>query len=183
VRTIGFEWMDCLNDDLKLFYDYEKLEKKLEKMKDFVSKKQVTVELRDESGTYMYPDSDFCLFKSFPHSRLVFPVLNSNRELNCTCTIVWLIQFWKFANKDIRTSAVYGCFNMTTISFDLMVYNCKFEKRLKACAGNESDASSPSIKSISKYNLFVASKSSSYLLKEFSFLHLIYFVIFIVIFY
>lgn len=40
--------------------------------------------------TYEFPIEDICLFKSFPHSQLVLPIIIQDRELNCTCTIKWL---------------------------------------------------------------------------------------------
>lgn len=135
INSIGLEWLNGLNNELKLFYDAEILEKKFEKVKDFVLRKQVTIELRDEKGVYVYPDEDFCKFKDFPHSRLVFPIIQSNNRLNCTCTILWLLQFWKFSNKDMRTSSVDSCFNGITI-FDLLLIRCRFSERLKSCTNN-----------------------------------------------
>ncbi len=37
--------------------------------------------------TYEFPTENICLFKSFPHSQLVLPIIIQDRELNCTCTI------------------------------------------------------------------------------------------------
>ena len=41
---------------------------------------------------YAYPDRDFCLFRHFPHERLVFPVIYTDRPLKCTCTLIALTQ-------------------------------------------------------------------------------------------
>ncbi len=46
------------------------------------------------SKTYEYPPQDICLFKDFPHTRLVLPVLHPNKFLNCTCTIKWLQNYY-----------------------------------------------------------------------------------------
>ena len=39
---------------------------------------------------YEYPDEDVCLFKEFPHEHLVLPLIVSGKQLNCTCTLMWL---------------------------------------------------------------------------------------------
>jgi hypothetical protein len=41
---------------------------------------------------YEYPREDACLFKKFPHERMVIPIIESGYEapLSCTCTIAWL---------------------------------------------------------------------------------------------
>ncbi len=53
---------------------------------------------------YVYPSEDICLFKDFPHTRLVMPILNPFRFINCTCTLKWLQQhyflFFNYMNKD-----------------------------------------------------------------------------------
>lgn len=133
IYSIGLDWLNSLNYELKLFYDSQVLDKKFQKLNDFVHRKQVTIEFRDESGTYLYPDTDFCKFKDFPHSRLVFPIIQSSKKLNCTCTIIWLLQFYKYSNKDMRTATVELCFNGVTI-FELLVIGCRFSERLQNCS-------------------------------------------------
>ncbi len=39
---------------------------------------------------YTYPNEDICLFKDFPHSRLVYALIESGARLECTCTLQWL---------------------------------------------------------------------------------------------
>jgi hypothetical protein len=46
------------------------------------------------SKPYVYPSEDICLFKDFPHTRLVMPLLNPFRFINCTCTLMWLQQYY-----------------------------------------------------------------------------------------
>jgi hypothetical protein len=38
----------------------------------------------------VYPNEDLCLFKNFPHERLVYPMLIPGKQLECTCTLYWL---------------------------------------------------------------------------------------------
>lgn len=43
---------------------------------------------------YDFPLEDLCLFKNFPHNRLVYPVLYRNNYSqfdSCSCTVLWLI--------------------------------------------------------------------------------------------
>ena len=42
---------------------------------------------------YSYPNEDLCLFKDFPHQRLVVPILRPNTKSECTCTELFLIQY------------------------------------------------------------------------------------------
>jgi hypothetical protein len=42
---------------------------------------------------YEFPDEDFCLFQYFPHKHMVYPTIISGYKLECTCTIIWLIQY------------------------------------------------------------------------------------------
>ncbi|RMZ94098.1 hypothetical protein BpHYR1_016171 [Brachionus plicatilis] len=148
IHSIGLEWLNGLNHELKLFYDANLLDQEFKKMKAFVLKKQVTIEFRDESGSYGYPEQDFCKFKNFPHSRLVFPLIQSNAKLNCTCTMLWLLQFWRFANMDMRTSSVESCFNGATI-FDLLVIRCRFSDRLRLCANGTRQSGSNGSRALS----------------------------------
>jgi hypothetical protein len=39
---------------------------------------------------YQYPNEDLCLFKNFPHDRLVYPIMIPGKRLKCTCTLLWL---------------------------------------------------------------------------------------------
>jgi hypothetical protein len=39
---------------------------------------------------YEYPNEDICLFKDFPHERLVFPLIVPGIQLSCTCLLKWL---------------------------------------------------------------------------------------------
>jgi hypothetical protein len=42
---------------------------------------------------YEYPDEDFCLFARFPHEKLVYPLIYLDEKLNCSCTLLFLIQY------------------------------------------------------------------------------------------
>ena len=95
--------------------------------------KQIYIELNDEKSGYDYPDRDFCLFKYFPHSKLVFPIVNSNVELNCTCTLAWLLQYWRFSFKNIKTTCTAKCFSS---NFSQFVEQCQFDHKITKCFEN-----------------------------------------------
>lgn len=92
--------------------------------------------LGDLTKSYKYPEEDFCLFRSFPHNKLVFPVVKTLDNLECTCTLIWLIQ-----NRDLypdiplilNTSSVSNCLNSPM--FTQMISNCNFESKLAICNG------------------------------------------------
>lgn len=46
----------------------------------------------DDKDTWEFNETkDICLFKSFPHEKLVFPFMIANKmKVKCTCTIYWL---------------------------------------------------------------------------------------------
>lgn len=90
---------------------------------------QLVIEFNDETNSYEYSEEDFCLFKKFPHERLVFPILNSRNSLNCSCTIMWLISNWNKSEKNIITGSVSSCLK----NFELRVQQCNFELKIKKC--------------------------------------------------
>ena len=103
-------WMTCLNSN--------------------ETRKQLYIEFNDESASYAYADDDFCLFKNFPHMNLVFPIINTRRLLNCTCTLIWLLKEWQNAENSIQhTDSVQNCF----VNFEKRFKNCKFKTRLNLC--------------------------------------------------
>ncbi|RNA22722.1 hypothetical protein BpHYR1_005374 [Brachionus plicatilis] len=87
---------------------------------------------------YTFPDEHFCSFSHFPHKNLVFAVIHSPKPLKCTCTLIWLLQnyrFEQFLNKDlksriqIQTSSVQECIE----NFDLYNQKCNIAARLAEC--------------------------------------------------
>ena len=106
----------------------------------------------DISNTpYKYPDEDFCLFQYFPHDHLVFPMVCSTIEFECSCTIVFLFQHYEiYLTPDLKyikhSKIIYmqncndnlkKCFNKS------MVKACGLEGRIKKC--NKSEFSSESV--------------------------------------
>ena len=59
-------------------------------------------EISPFKNVYEYPDEDFCIFKDFPFKRSVYPsLLLGKTQLECSCTLIWLIQYSKFYLNDV----------------------------------------------------------------------------------
>ena len=94
--------------------------------------RQLIIEFNDESGEYTYPNEDFCHFRHFPHARHVFPLINTRAKLNCTCTLLWLIQHLNGSEKALDTVAVRPCLRHGSFRQNLAA--CRFEQRIRECA-------------------------------------------------
>ncbi|CAF0845743.1 unnamed protein product [Brachionus calyciflorus] len=105
------------------------------------SKQNKKIDLVLASSDYDYPDGDFCLFKDFPHTDLVFPIIEAPFRLNCSCTLIWLILNWElrdilntkqtfsYSNRTMKTQATEKCFQ----DFELRIKLCNFDNLLKKC--------------------------------------------------
>ena len=84
----GIKWINSMNKDLNIDMDND----------DEFRRNQhriITLVLTDEASSlqsaYTYPDSDFCIFKDFPHSQLIAPVISvAHRDMECSCPLIWL---------------------------------------------------------------------------------------------
>ena len=93
---------------------------------------------------YEYPDEDFCLFHRFPHEKIVYPVLDPGSHINCSCTVLWLIQhtFTFFAVE--KTDKYLANFYLDPIFNDIFrvsLENClvdpAYHKNFKLCSFKE----------------------------------------------
>ncbi len=97
---------------------------------------------------YSYPDEDFCVFKNFPHNKLIYPsIVLADDEFECSCTIYWLIQYSNFYmnknfshyDRDIysnypeqfNASSARNC--LKSLDLKEKITMCEFEARLKKC--------------------------------------------------
>ena len=94
--------------------------------------------LTDLNETYLYPNEDFCLFVNYPHSKLVVPIINTQNDLECTCTLLWLLQykslFQNGTSNDLETLSVKLCINR--FDFDQLISKCDFQDRITLCKSN-----------------------------------------------
>lgn len=89
-------------------------------------------------SAYTYPDEDFCLFKDFPHANSVYPSLISAVKLECTCTILWLIQYANLyletGTNKFKNGFYYDSYYDNDINHTVrFCIGQDFEARLKAC--------------------------------------------------
>ena len=99
---------------------------------------QLMIELKDLNNKYDFPEQDFCYYESYPHENLVFPVIETKPNLECTCTLIWLLKNKSLFAKSIEllnTKSVSKC--LKNPNFDSIVSECQFNKKKDACANQE----------------------------------------------
>lgn len=88
--------------------------------------------------SYNYPDEDFCIFKNFPHRRLVLAIFNYQKyPMKCTCSKCWLIQYFDIYDRELNLSK-YISFSylldyMIEILNNCTCENCDFNIMLEQC--------------------------------------------------
>ena len=101
---------------------------------------------------YAYPNEDFCLFRHFPHAKIVYPILDPGKPIECTCTILWLLQhtltfyslaksgnqdefysisYFDFIVQDLMIIPLIKCVDIRT--FNRSFASCNFTKRIQNC--------------------------------------------------
>jgi hypothetical protein len=122
VRETKNEWLSSVNSDVKIDFN-------IKSSIDFYRSREVHINY----AFYDYPEEDFCFFYQFPVQRLLFPLIanTDSNELNCTFTVIWLLQFYPLSSKlsVLLTDLTLQC------SKDLFqsVQKCNFAERIKAC--------------------------------------------------
>ena len=131
LKNTNLEWVFSLNSDVNI-----DLTSPSELNNPSNKAKQMQLRLTDQSKMYTFPEEDFCALVNFPHSQLVFPVIESADDLECTCTLIWLTQYYPFYSEidDLLTTSVSKC-NYKN-DFDQQVANCNFEDIKKECLQN-----------------------------------------------
>ena len=139
----GLAWLNTLNTDVIMNLTSRTLQTDLYEA--------VTLVFADKSfvfkQVYTYPDEDICLFRDFPHAHMVFPMIHSGEYLQCSCTIVWLIQYARFylmpdsdsltysydlyPAKEEDTLNVRHC--MSEPNLTRLVSQCDFASKLSKC--------------------------------------------------
>jgi hypothetical protein len=89
----GTEWMSNLNVYVN---NYANLTSQLTSSQ--LRNKVFIVQFRQEASItqhiYEYPNEDLCLFRDFPHKRLIFPSFIFDKNISCSCTLIWLIKYY-----------------------------------------------------------------------------------------
>jgi hypothetical protein len=122
VQISNFDFLSSINSDVNVdLTSQAALESTTNREKQFKLK------ITDSSRMYTFPDEDLCDYIDFPHSRLIFPSLDSDSNLPCTCTIVYLTQYYPFYKdiNDLITPSVANCNFINKTIFNQLIETCK----------------------------------------------------------
>lgn len=106
------------------------------------SENKIILNLNDREMFYEYSDKDFCFFKNFP-AKTVFPVIKTKENLNCSCTLIWILRNYKNYTtsmgqlSQLLTSSVDDCLTKDEEKFDQAINECRFEKKIEECSENK----------------------------------------------
>jgi hypothetical protein len=95
----GIKWISSLNRNVNVSFNNEaQLRANIHKL---VSIEFDVLNWLQFNKYYTFPNEDICLFKQFPHSQLIIPLLvysplKFNKEEECSCTTYWLLQNYKY---------------------------------------------------------------------------------------
>jgi len=137
--------MKSLNSDLNI--DWKKNKFLYNKLKNRSILLQFYDKSSDLTEPYAYADIDLCLFKHFPHTQLVYPSILLGQQIECTCTLVWLLSYsnddyflleenylkksFGFSLKKFLNLTARYCFDALNESV------CDFKKMFKKCSNEE----------------------------------------------
>ena len=148
------KWMKYINNDVNVNLKnqnlvYKNLKKSL-KFEIYQNSKSYNTSKKLFGNAYMYPDEDFCLFKHFPHEHLVYTPIMSGDRLQCTCTLIWIIQYIYFYDtrkiqnensnyfinlyyqENAEEHSILVCLEK---DLNVQIKECDFPKRLNNCDG------------------------------------------------
>jgi len=123
----GIEFMSPLNRDLIVSVDRIIIIQFNERINTHLTRK------------YIYPDEDLCLFKEFPHEKLVLPSINIYDEVECSCTLIWLVKKYKFyeslKSASLKTNTVRPLYNVLvgSIKFQYVIFFTLFRYKVNLC--------------------------------------------------
>jgi hypothetical protein len=138
----GIEWIRSINSNLSVdFSDQNQIRDNLNQtFWLFLSNRLSKSSNFSLNSEYQYPDEDFCLFCKFPHEKLIVPVIEIASLRNCSCTILWLLQYVPlyFANsiEYFETSVRIECFSSET-EFNSSIEACNFAQKILNCQLNQ----------------------------------------------
>jgi hypothetical protein len=173
------KWMNSLNADLSvnMANDME--------FREHIYR-IITLELADTEDNlkraYTFPDRDFCLFKNFPHSQMITPVIILGKSgMECTCSLVWLHQYWhryhyqythnfEYNNNVYYNNPPYEYLRSKEIclknqNFSLLYQNCDFTQMSSKCFDSKPPSVQMSLEG--NLNLFFLFKWLQYILEVF----------------
>ena len=121
------KWMKYLNSQVKVnlnnLNEITENAKKYSLIK-FEYKKNVSF----INEIYEYPEEDFCLFQHFPHDHLVYPMLVPGKKIKCSCTVLWLVQYYTiYISFNFNPNYVYNYENSKELNLWKTILYCHDE--------------------------------------------------------
>ena len=145
----GNKWMMYLNHHVSVnLSDQHEVDQKINSYLHLRLKHRLNMSFFDQ--IYEYPDEDFCFFQHFPHEHLVVPIIIPGKRIRCSCTLLYLIQYYSYYfivnyKADYDPYQNYEYYELTSPlfnhsitychdkNFNESLLNCNFTKRLKKC--------------------------------------------------
>jgi hypothetical protein len=94
----GTKWLNSINKNLNVSYNNK--HSLIQNTKRLVSVEIAVINGLYFNRFYTFPNEDICLFKNFPHSQLVLPLIVFDPAKfdsgDCSCTLIWLQQYYKY---------------------------------------------------------------------------------------
>ena len=129
IRNQNLTWALSLNADVKIdLNDQAQLQDPTNRDEHF------KLTISDVTLDYDFPEEDFCLYRNFPHSQLVFPIINSKPDLACSCSLIWLLQYSAYYKNpaEMNTTSVRKCFSGPR-NFTELFKQCNFAEKILYC--------------------------------------------------
>ena len=134
---LGIEWMSYLNWGLNV--NINDLRELRENLNRFIIVQFNEINSNHWTSTFIYSDKDLCLFRKFPHKQLIIPAFTILNEIECSCTLIWLIKnhkiFETFSLTEdkmridfsiyFKNSSVIQCLKNFTTLFE----SCRFDEK------------------------------------------------------
>ena len=139
----GIEWMSHLNSDLNQNFAEISTTKDQKPVK--LSARSIYLIFYDNQNyernhlvklDYSYPEEDFCLFRDFPHSQLVYPIIDTLHLKACTCTLSWLVKYSEMYQKyDTEMfEYIHDFYRINDTLFCQDIFSkCNFSEKLDQC--------------------------------------------------
>lgn len=152
ILAISQNWLKNLNSDVYFDIDAQNVTESLRKFIFFMGFDRISFEYPNKSEDI----KSFCLFKHFPHNKLIYPYISQNNNLSCTCTIYWLFKHYskfKLLYEPNGDFIPIQCFQ--NIDYEMKIKNCDFDRKFLECRNVDNQSTRPTNPTkTTKNNLF-----------------------------
>jgi hypothetical protein len=144
----GTKWLNSINKNLNInLKDKSNFRQNIHRLVSI----QISVQSWFVWNTfYTFPNEDICLFKNFPHSQLVVPLIifypAKFDTIECSCTLIWLQQYYKlYFSKNFTIFDSYITIepeykdifvnesSIKCVTSEEKFTSCKFSQRFEKC--------------------------------------------------